>query len=170
MSVLRSECAAPSPATTRAAVPRALVVIALYKIAKTAACLALAAAAFNLVRPEVNLHFAHWLESLAWVTRHGIVMHSVDWLLNLDPNQFRAFGVAALVYGVLYAAQAYGLWFGKRWAEYLVIIETCLLLPVESWELAHRFSGLKLVVLLINVVVVIYLIGLLRRNTREVVG
>lgn len=169
MSIARSDVA-EQPPIARAAVPRALVVIALYKLAKTVACLTLAAAAFNLGRPEVGLHFDRWLESLTWVTRHGIVLRLVDWLLNLDPKQFRVFGGAALVYAVLYAAQGLGLWFGKRWAEYLVITETCLLLPVELWEVARRFSALKLVVLMVNAAIVIYLVGLLRTNARRVVG
>ncbi len=145
--------------------PRGLVVIALYKLVKMAACLALAAAAFDLLRPEVAEHFQNWLESLTWAARHGIVMRTVDWLLDLGPKQFRMFGVAAVVYAVLYAVQGCGLWFGKRWAEYLVVIETCLLMPFEIWELVHRFSAFKLAVLVANVAVVVYLIGLLRRRT-----
>lgn len=164
MSFVRSDAATRSRATPRGGIPRALVVIALYKLVKTAACLALAAAAFNLLRPGVELQFEHWLESLTWATRHGIVMRSVDWLLDLGPKQFRMFGVAALVYAALYALQGYGLWLGRRWAEYLVIIETCLLLPFELWELAHRFSTFKSFVLVVNVAVVIYLIALLRRH------
>ena len=111
---------------------RGLVVIALYKFVKMAACVLLAAAAFDLVRPEVAMHFEHWLESLTWATRQGIVMRSIDWLLGLGPKQFRIFGAAAAVYAALYAVQGFGLWFSKRWAEYLVVIETCLLLPFES--------------------------------------
>lgn len=145
--------------------PRALAVIALYKLVKMAACLALAAAAFDLLRPEVAEHFGRWLESLTWATRQGIVMRTVDWLLDLGPKQFRMFGIAAIVYAVLYAVQGLGLWFGKRWAEYLVVIETCLLLPFEIWELAHQFSAFRLAVLVANVAVAVYLIGLLRRHT-----
>lgn len=146
---------------------RGLVVIALYKFVKMAACVLLAAAAFDLVRPEVAIHFEHWLESLTWATRQGIVMRSIDWLLGLGPKQFRIFGAAAAVYAALYAVQGFGLWFSKRWAEYLVVIETCLLLPFESWELLHRFSVFKLAVLVANVVVVVYLIRLLRTHDQK---
>jgi uncharacterized membrane protein (DUF2068 family) len=148
--------------------PRALVVIALYKFVKTAACIVLAAAAFNLVRTDVSMPFEHWLESLTWTTRHGILMRGVDWLLGLGPKQFQLFGTAALVYAALYAVQGFGLWWGKRWAEYLVIVETGLLLPVESWELLHRFSAFKLAVLVTNLAILIYLVGLLSRHVRKV--
>ena len=168
MSFTRSDAGVQSAAIPHTS--RALIAIALYKFAKTVACLVLAATAFNLLRPEVATHFEHWLESLTWASRHGVVMHAVDWLLGLGPKQFRMFGMAAIVYAVLYAVQGFGLWFGKRWAEYLVIVETCVLLPFETWALAHRYSASKLAVLLANVAIAIYLIGLLRRHEQGVVS
>ena len=142
---------------------RALALIAVYKLMKMAACFVLAAAAFNLLRPAAANRFEDWLETLTWATRSGTVMHAIDWLLGLSSRQFQLFGMAAIGYAVLYAAQGLGLWFGKRWAEYLVIVETSLLLPIEVWELVHRYSAFKLMVLVVNVAIVIYLIGLLRR-------
>lgn len=122
----------------------------------------LAFASFHLVRPDVMARFNDWLGSLMWVTRHGVLMRLIDWLLGLGPHQYQLFGVAALAYASLYAVQGGGLWLGKRWAEYLVVIETGLLLPLELWELHHRFSVLKLVALVVNVAVVLYLLRLLR--------
>ncbi|MEO7064037.1 MAG: DUF2127 domain-containing protein [Dokdonella sp.] len=162
MSFARSAAGVRSPTPPRTA--RVLVVISVYKFVKMAACFALAMVAFNLLRPDVADRFEHWLESLTWATRHGVVMHTVGWLLGLGPKQFQIFGVAAIVYALLYGIQGFGLWCGKRWAEYLVIVETCVLVPVEVWELAHRYSAFKLVVLTANVAIMIYLIGLLRRH------
>lgn len=160
----------PPAASTGVALPRrprALVAIALYKLLKMLVCIVLASAAFHLLRPDVAERFSDWLESLAWVARHGLAMRAVDWLFGLGPRQLRAFGAAALVYAALYAVQGLGLWFGKRWAEYLVVIETGLLLPLELFELVRRFSALKLVVLVANVVIVIYLVRLLYRHAAK---
>lgn len=156
----------PIAAMAREARPRALLMIAAYKAMKAVACLVLAVAAFHLVRPDVAAGFVGWLESLAWVTRHGFAMRAVDWMLGLGPHQFRVFGSVALVYAALYAVQGIGLWLAQRWAEYLVVAETCLLLPFELWELQRRFSAFKLVVLAANVAVVIYLVHLLRAHVR----
>jgi uncharacterized membrane protein (DUF2068 family) len=148
--------------------PRALALIALYKLAKTVACIALGFASLHLTRSDVVVRFDGWLESLAWATRHGLAMHAVDWLLGMGPRQYRLLGLAAWGYALLYAVQGVGLWFGRRWAEYLVVVETGLLLPLELWELARRFSPLKLGVLAVNVAVVAYLVWLLRtRAARE---
>ncbi|MEP7042049.1 MAG: DUF2127 domain-containing protein [Dokdonella sp.] len=140
-----------------------LLAIALFKLAKSVACIALAAMAFHLLQPDVAEHVGRWLESLTWATRHGVVMRAIQSFVDLGPQQFRVFGAAALTYAALYAVQGIGLWLGKRWAEYLIVIETGLLLPVEVWELQHRFSLFKLGVLLVNIAIVVYLIRVLRK-------
>jgi uncharacterized membrane protein (DUF2068 family) len=142
---------------------RVLTLIALFKLAKSIACIVLAAMAFHLLQPNVAAHVGRWLESLTWATRHGLVMRAIEWFVDLGPRQFRVFGTAALAYAVLYAVQGIGLWFGRRWAEYLIVVETGLLLPIEVWELQHRFSVFKLGVLVTNIVIVAYLIHVLRK-------
>ena len=46
----------------------------------------------------------------------------------------------------------------KRWAEYLTFVATAVLLLPEVYELTHRVSALKLLTLLINLAVVVYLL------------
>jgi uncharacterized membrane protein (DUF2068 family) len=59
---------------------------------------------------------------------------------------------------VVLAFQAFGLWFGQRWAEYLTVVETGVLVPLEIYELTNRVSALKIVTLLLNLAVVAYLL------------
>jgi uncharacterized membrane protein (DUF2068 family) len=51
-----------------------------------------------------------------------------------------------------------GLWFAKRWAEYLTFIATTLLIPFEITELVHSISVLKVLTFVINVAVAVYLL------------
>jgi uncharacterized membrane protein (DUF2068 family) len=45
----------------------------------------------------------------------------------------------------------------KHWAEYFTVITTAAIIPLEIWELAKRFSGAKIVVLVVNAAIVVYL-------------
>ncbi len=142
--------------------PPLLAAIAALKVAKCIACIFLAAAALHLVRPEVAGQFGEWLESSAWATRYALVSRMITWLLGLGPRQFEWFGFVAIGYAILYAVQGIGLWLGKRWAEYLIIVETGLLVPVEIGEMMHRFSTLKFTVFVVNLLIVAYLVHRLR--------
>ena len=89
---------------------------------------------------------------------HVGLLHELDRLFSLRSGTLREAGIGLLAYGVLEGVEAVGLWYGKRWAEYLTFIATSILLPLEIYEIIHRRSALKVIGFLINLAVVIYLI------------
>jgi len=70
------------------------------------------------------------------------------------------YAVAAVVsaYAALEATEMMGLWFTKRWAEYLTFVATAVLIPLEVYEIAGGVSALKVVTLVINVAIAAYLL------------
>jgi uncharacterized membrane protein (DUF2068 family) len=79
-------------------------------------------------------------------------------LLSARVGTLHAVALAAAGYAVLEGVEAVGLWFAKRWAEYLTFLATTGLLPLEVYELSHRFSVLKIVGIVVNLAVVVYLL------------
>jgi uncharacterized membrane protein (DUF2068 family) len=80
----------------------------------------------------------------------------------ISSSRFGVYGIIALAYGALEAAEGYGLWRRRRWAEYLTVLATSLLFVPEIWEIASKASPLKIGALLVNIAVVAYLILRLR--------
>ncbi len=68
------------------------------------------------------------------------------------------------IYSVIRLAEAYGLWKGRRWAEWLALVGGALYVPVEIYHLLHRFSWFKVAVLGANVAVVAYMAYALRHR------
>jgi uncharacterized membrane protein (DUF2068 family) len=75
-----------------------------------------------------------------------------------SPAHLRVLGVALLAFAALEAAEMVGLWLNKRWAEYLTFIATTALVPFEVYELTNGVSVFKIIALIINVAVVLYLL------------
>jgi uncharacterized membrane protein (DUF2068 family) len=88
---------------------------------------------------------------------HGIV-HTVLHALELRSSTLYLLSAAAAAYAVLEGAEALGLWWQQRWAEYLTFVATCVFLPYEIWELTKSVSPLKAVALVVNVVIAVYLL------------
>jgi uncharacterized membrane protein (DUF2068 family) len=88
---------------------------------------------------------------------HG-VLHAVHHLFDIRHGTLTKIGLVVAAYAALEGAEAIGLWFQRRWAEYLTFIATTALLPVEIYELSHKLSPLKVVTFLLNVAVVVYLL------------
>jgi uncharacterized membrane protein (DUF2068 family) len=91
-------------------------------------------------------------------TGHVGILHELDRLFSLRSGRLHEVGAALLAYGVLEGVEAVGLWFTKRWAEYLTFVSTTVLLPLEIYEIANRVSVLKVIGFVINVAVVVYLL------------
>jgi uncharacterized membrane protein (DUF2068 family) len=88
---------------------------------------------------------------------HGIV-HDLRRLFSVQHGTLTKIGLLVSAYALLEGAEAVGLWLLRRWAEYLTFIATTLLLPLEVYELTHKLSPLKLLTLILNVAVVVYLL------------
>lgn len=89
--------------------------------------------------------------------RHGL-LHEVDQLFSLSSTKLHLFGAVILGYSLVEGVEAVGLWYQRRWAEYLTFIVTSSLLPLEVYELVNRLSPFKVLAFVINVAVVVYLL------------
>src|SRR6185437_3220736 len=89
---------------------------------------------------------------------HVGILHELDKLFTLRSGTLREVGAALLAYGLLEGIEAVGLWYAKRWAEYLTFIATTLLLPLEIYEIIHQGTVLKVLGFLINLAVVVWLL------------
>ncbi|HWA25393.1 MAG TPA: DUF2127 domain-containing protein [Lacunisphaera sp.] len=72
----------------------------------------------------------------------------------------------AAFYAAVRFAEAYGLWYGRRWAEWFAALSGAIYIPVEIYELIHRVTWLRITALVINVVVVGYMAWLLTESRR----
>jgi uncharacterized membrane protein (DUF2068 family) len=90
-------------------------------------------------------------------SNHGIV-HDLRDLFAVSITSLYLVGVAIAAYAVMEGVEAVGLWLGKRWAEYLTFIATIVFVPYEVYELAKSVSTLKVLTLVLNLAVAVYLI------------
>jgi uncharacterized membrane protein (DUF2068 family) len=86
------------------------------------------------------------------------VIGELDKLFSRKSSTLHLVGVGVLGYAVLEGVEAVGLWWQKRWAEYLTLIATALFVPLEVYEIVHKGSPLKVVALIVNIAVVLYLL------------
>jgi uncharacterized membrane protein (DUF2068 family) len=93
--------------------------------------------------------------------------HTLDRLSRLHGHEVAVFGAGAIAYGALELVEGVGLFKRKRWAEWLTVIATSLLVPFEVYEVVHKVSVLKAAGLAVNVVVVLYLYRVVRQRGRE---
>jgi uncharacterized membrane protein (DUF2068 family) len=81
-----------------------------------------------------------------------------------------AFALGSVAYSALRFAEAYGLWHGRAWAEWLAAISGGIYVPFEVVEVAKKLTVPRLASLLVNLVIVSYVVALLWRRRRTKTG
>jgi uncharacterized membrane protein (DUF2068 family) len=124
----------------------------------------LAAALFTFARHDATLHrdYVRIMNDLSGGTPgesqvRGILGY-MGKAFHYSPHRLIQLGLLVTAYAALEATEMVGLWFNRRWAEYLTLVATTALVPVELYELYLKASVFKVVTLVINVAIVIYLL------------
>jgi uncharacterized membrane protein (DUF2068 family) len=146
---------------------RGLLLIGVFKLTKATLSIALGVGALRLLHRDVAEFVLRALDALRIdPERHivALIMHKADLINN---HQLRQFSIVTFCYAGLCLIEGTGLMLEKRWAEYFTVTLTAALLPWECYEIAKHFTGVRVVVLFINIAVLVYLAWLLRRKRRS---
>jgi uncharacterized membrane protein (DUF2068 family) len=143
-------------------------IIAGFKFLKGIVLIIVAVKLLTLLNKDVG----EW--AMDFINRHGIdaenkYVHSLlEKIAGVNRNQLMAMSGGAFLYSGLQLTEGIGLWFEKRWAEYLTAIATALLIPVELYEIYEKFTWVRVVILIVNLFVVWYLVTRLRDEKKEI--
>jgi uncharacterized membrane protein (DUF2068 family) len=146
---------------------RGLLLIGIFKFAKALLSIALGVGALKLLHHDVTrviLHIADTLRIDPESHLIGILMIKAD---VINPRDLRHFSMITFAYAVVCLVEGTGLVLEKRWAEYFTVTLTSLALPLECFELYKEFTPLRVALLVVNLLVVVYLVWLLRRQLRK---
>ena len=141
---------------------RVLRMIAVFKFLKSAALIAIGVGAFKSLHKDLGGLAEHWVEALRFDPGSRYVVMFLAKVSNLHPDQIKKLGLVSFLYAGLFLAEGTGLWLQKRWGEWLTVIITSSLLPVEIYEIYRHPSAVKVAVLALNLGIVVYLIYRIR--------
>jgi uncharacterized membrane protein (DUF2068 family) len=78
----------------------------------------------------------------------------IDTAAHLTDAHLWVLATLAAVYGIVRFVEAYGLWRGRRWAEWIAAVSGGIYIPFELYELFQGLSWLSLGALVVNVLIV----------------
>ncbi len=132
--------------------------IAVYKLVKVLLLVALALGEVRLRDASLTDKLLVWVSARPHGLEHDVVTHLIQWLSGLTTSRMHTLRIVTLAYAAVFATEGVGLWMQKRWAEWLTVIITASLIPLEVWEMIFRPSIGIGAVLVANSVIVIYLV------------
>src|SRR5262245_38829372 len=97
--------------------------------------------------------------------------HLYQWLLRtvggLTPRALWGIVCLILGYSVIRFVEAAGLWLEKEWAEWFAFISGSLYVPFEIYHLIRHPTGIKWMILGVNLLIVVYLGWLLQDSFKR---
>lgn len=137
--------------------------IAAFKLLKGFVLIAVGIGALHLLHRDVASVADQWVNAFRVDPHNRYILWLLTKLSSVDDRKLRELSVGTFIYAAVFLTEGTGLALHKRWAEYFTIITTGSFLPLEVYEVIHHVTAAKIVALIINIAVVIYLVRELRR-------
>ncbi len=139
--------------------------IAVFKLFKGGLLLLVGFGLLELMHADIASLFSRLLEFLH-INADTRLMHALVLKVDaLKPHSVLMAGLLSLGYAVLLLAEGIGLWLEVSWAAYLTVVSTSALVPIEVYELIERVTLPRIILLVVNLVIVLYLVKQLKRHT-----
>jgi uncharacterized membrane protein (DUF2068 family) len=143
--------------------------ISLIKFGKAVLLLATSYGLYKLLNPQLVDHLHDWLNSLTDTFERRLLERALDWIDSLGTARIHGILLVTGVYTLILLTEGTGLWLRKLWAEWLTVVASASLIPFELYHLLSGKSHNPMAVVaatVLNIVIVVYLAGLLRKNYR----
>jgi uncharacterized membrane protein (DUF2068 family) len=85
-------------------------------------------------------------------------VHLIQQAFTAKHSTLLLVALGVLAYGVLELVEAIGLWFKKRWGEYVAVVGTSLFVPLEIHEIIAKVTWLRIGALIINLFAIAYIL------------
>jgi uncharacterized membrane protein (DUF2068 family) len=142
-------------------------VIAITKLLSASLLIAVGFGIFRMLGGDAGMAMEHFVRRLHLDPENKLIIKALANVSGISKRELRAIDAGTFLYALLYVVEGVGLLLAKHWAEYLTIIATGSLVPVEMHEVANRVNFLRIAVMLVNIAIVVYLICRLRADLRE---
>jgi uncharacterized membrane protein (DUF2068 family) len=137
--------------------PTLYVIIAM-KLSKGLLFVSLAVMAYTLSDNDLPFEYHRLLHFLRLNPENKFFADLARQIGNLTEIRVLQVAAGTLLYSLFGMVEGIGLMYRVGWAGWLAIGESAFFIPIEIYELAHHFTNLVLIILIINIGIVWYLL------------
>ena len=141
--------------------------ISAWKVIKGIILIIVGVKLLSLMNKDVALWFSDFIARHNIDAENKYVLSLMEKLSGISNNQIMLFSVGSFLYAGLDFTEGIGLWFEKRWAEWLTAVATALFVPFEMYEIYERFTFVRVLILIVNLFLIWYLATRLKDEKKE---
>ena len=145
-----------------------VLLIGIVKVVKAVLLIAVGIGAIRMLHQDLGDEVEKWIHRFNMDARNPFFETFPQKVEGVSPHKIALVSAGSFVYAGLFSIEGVGLLMRKRWGEIATIFITGSFLPFEIYELiAKGFNVFKLLLLLGNVAVVVYLVWRLKHKEKK---
>ncbi len=146
---------------------RILLLIGLFKFVKTAVLITAGILVIHFRNADLTHVALHWINRMRLDPHNHWIDMALDHIALIHKKQMEMLAGGTFVYAMLFAIEGVGLILEKAWGEYLVLVDTALLMPLEMYEITKKPDLLRIALLIGNALIFAYLVYLRIKAHRQ---
>jgi uncharacterized membrane protein (DUF2068 family) len=139
-------------------------VVAVYEATKGVLVLLAGFGLLTLLQQDLQYFAGQLVAFLHLDPAKGYPRIFIDAAANVTDARLWLLAGLALVYAAVRGILAYGLWLGRRWAEWFAVASGGIYVPAEVYQIVRGVTWTKILLLIVNICIVAYLIYVLWRS------
>jgi uncharacterized membrane protein (DUF2068 family) len=147
-----------------------LKVIGALKLFKGVFFLALGIGLLRLLHSDIDAFALSVVQALHLDPDRRFISKLLDEASLLTAYRLKLVSIVVFLYSALDFVEGVGLLLAQRWAEYVTLVFTLALLPLEAYKLIRHPNHWTAIIFAVNIVIALYLIWLVRNQHRERAG
>ncbi|MEZ0258979.1 MAG: DUF2127 domain-containing protein, partial [Chthoniobacter sp.] len=144
-----------------------LVWVGTYKLVQGLFLVVVATGILKAVDGDLQETLLGWVNALHLDADNHYIASLLQKADQVDGQKLKHLSGFSIAYGAIFMIEGVGLIFKQRWAEYVTLVITLSFVPIEIMEIIKHCSVAKVILLVVNLAIAVYLIVMLRRKPAE---
>lgn len=135
----------------------------MFKLLQALLFISLGIGALRLLHKDLMDLAEHFILAMRFNPEGRFVNLFLDKVALIDPHRLRQISAVVFAIAALDIIEGTGLVLEKVWAEYVTLVLTASFLPLEFFEILRHATWIRVILLVINLAVVVYLLDFVRQ-------
>jgi uncharacterized membrane protein (DUF2068 family) len=146
---------------------RWIIAIGVFKLLQALLFIALGVGAIRLLHKDLMDLAERLILAMRFDPEGRFVNLFLDKVALIDPHRLKQISAVVFAIAALDIMEGTGLVLEQVWAEYVTLVLTASFLPLEFFEILRHATWIRMVLLIINLAVVVYLLYYVRLRMRQ---
>ncbi|HEY1808587.1 MAG TPA: DUF2127 domain-containing protein [Acidobacteriaceae bacterium] len=146
---------------------RWIIAIGVFKLLQALLFVVLGVGALQLLHKDLMDVAEHLILAMRFDPEGRFISLFLDKVALIDPHRLKQISAVVFAIAALDIIEGTGLVLEQVWAEYVTLVLTASFLPWEFFEVLRHVTWIRLVLLIINLAVVMYLLYYVRLRDRQ---